>query len=452
MTISIGRAGLDSTIDAPDSYSWNGDQLTLVGDISSAGSSTVGLGLRDQLRGLVSSQDEPVVPLVSTDDPELNGYYTVDSMQVDTTDISLDSGVYAWHATLTAVPDSALPSVESFLGGFFRAGNPASLGATQVLPWAALPSAFSDIALTYDYTSSAAGSYSTALTRTTGLEGGSAGPTVSVLYFAPASAPQSFVMPWAIDPAHWYDGAAKVLVSDDAGSTYRNLTSRQLPAGFGTHWRLSNGIIEIAPGTSGNDSLLVRWYNGSSWSSWKSVLVIQTWNNAAISTLFNEYVGQPLTFTVTELAPHQVQARVTYSNAGLRLTLDLLLRRGAPFVECKITDYGKGSSVSANAQWISPGLAIAEAATTVTAGACLRATSNDADGNRAVIIAAQTAGAPQSPLTADVGFVASGSPSTFVFAFGAEIAGSSAVTGNKALDLEKQYYGPVGQRVSFVGR
>ena len=245
---------------------------------------------------------------------------------------------------------------------------------------------------------------------------------------------------WAADPSIWYKGGCNVEWL--YGGNYRALTSRQVPAaGTPTNLRAGNGLIRMTVNQSAvagpptEAGLTFQLWGGSSWSAAKTFTIMP---------------GGSVTYTavtsatVTFLAPWMLRLRLTMIeavgvNPGYPVTLDFILRRGAPFFEVvfgEATGNKHGLKPSTN----DPG-------TNITGG--VRGTSNDGDGNRWVMAAGAsyvTTTTTNGSLSDNVGIV------QFPMMIGYEIAGSGAVSGNAAADLVKQYYAPYGESVAVIGR
>lgn len=438
--ITIGRMGLDGLkIAEPSVRSSTGDTLSISGKIKNLASHDVAAA-RDQLRGLIASTDEPIIPFTSLDDPTLNGYYTADSVQFSATP-DAKFGWFDYSLGLTRVPSGALPSIESGLDGFYRT-NVVTYSSSAVEVWWAFPTSAVDIDIVY--ASSPSSSQATPLVQ----RGASDGSTLQILSLGRVQSDGYFTIPWTITADHYYDGACYAKWAYD-GSNYRNLTCRQVPSATGNAWKIGNGIVEVTPGTSSTDSLLLRVFNGSSWSAWKPLQIQEEYhNNLAVQFFTSD--NQPTSFTLTEVTQYHVKARVGFASTvfyNARVMVDLLIRRGAPFVEMKISDSAIGAGNASNSV-DTAGLLFNEAATNVATD-IYRATSNDGDGNRCMVAAAVASipdGTPHVSLYANPGVVA------YPCMAGFEIAGSGAVNGNKAVDIAKQYFAPPSERITFVGR
>ena len=149
-------------------------------------------------------------------------------------------------------------------------------------------------------------------------------------------------------------------------------------------------------------------------------------------TLFNQFVLRNDT--------EQVSIRLSYGFAGSDApTLDVSLRRGARNVQCF---WSRPESSAAYGVF----RASVEAATAITGG--IRATSNDAGGNRYVL---STPSAKTNDLTKGGMYLSSGATS-FNFMIGMEVGGSSATNDETAQNQVYQYMAARSHTLRYVGR
>lgn len=425
--ITMGRVGTDGiTTREGMQIDMTGDGLNISGKATALGSLNDWAAFRDQIRGLQST-DEPAIPFTSANDPTLNGYYTVSQAQATAVPGGQLAKWMDWNVQLVRVADFAMPGLESMLVGGFRSfATTKSFDASTVTPWWALPTGFTDSPMGPG-----------TLTRSVQFNGSNDSVLVGVSPFGTGMTNNTFA-PWAIDPALWYKGSCNVEWL--YGANYRALTSRQVPVGgTPTNLRAGNGLIRMVVNQTAASGPLAglsfQLWSGSSWSTAKSFTVMPggsvTYTNVTSAT-------------VTFLTPWMLRLRLTMVEAvgvgpGYPITLDFVLRRGAPFFELVIgeqTGTKHGLKPSTN----DPG-------TNITGG--VRGTSNDTDGNRWVM----AAGAAYSTTTTTNGSLSdSAGVVQFPMMVGYEIAGSGAASGNAAADLVKQYYGPYGETVAVTGR
>jgi hypothetical protein len=233
---------------------------------------------------------------------------------------------------------------------------------------------------------------------------------------------------WGCTPANYYKGAAKVYVS---GQVRAGLDVPQDP----TDWQLQNGLIRIQPNGTGDELLIDLWDGVSAWESqkaWKFQL-----GGADLSAF---------TFmSVLKNDPENVIIRLQTGGTLARHTIDLQLRRGSPQVYCNWFYTGSASTLKVVGVSTEAGTAITPTGATGTVG--LRATSNDAGGNRYTLFSAN--GGTNDTTNGGLSLASTQRLNT---AIGFEINGSSASAGNTADDLALQYFGMLGERVRAVWR
>lgn len=393
MTLTIGRVGLDpATLTAPRTggLGWGARELQVAGHIDEA-TVAAARAVRDQILGLGRNVDEIVVPVTWDTDSGLDGWWRVVGVSVDSIEASYVSDVFPFSVDLRRVGSAAEVDWQATLiGATLR--NDHALGDSDAQPWHALPVG--------------ADSYDRDGTTVTEVTRSSVDGSVSVYTgVADGTFPR-----WHHTPAQHYDGAVTVRVGGDVKV---GLWTPDSPGDF----QLDNGLVRVTEGTSSPD-LSIDAYDGSSWETkeWRWTIGGSVLSNAW------EHIA------IVSNGPEAATLRLTNTEGGERVTLDLTLRRGSRYVETFLT---VGSSSTLGVERVS-----AEAGTTVTGG--LRATSNDADGNRYVVASMQdhTADTTQGGLS-----VASATRLDAII--GAEVGGSSAQSGDAADDLIAQRLGGI---------
>lgn len=226
---------------------------------------------------------------------------------------------------------------------------------------------------------------------------------------------------WGCEPADYLKGAARFEM-DGHARTGVGLT----PAV--DSWVLTNGLVRVeATGISAgrSDFAVYHWSN----SAWQQ----KVWTiNPGVT------YGAPLSTTVLYNDPEAVAVRVLYHEPLIgRVTVDLLLRRGSRFVEAYTQ-----AQTSTTLQWR---LVTTEPGTAGTG--YVRATANDANGDRCVVGSAHT----HTAITTTVGL--SLATTTTLDAFlGAEVGGTVAISGDQASNLLAQYLGTPGEYTTAVRR
>jgi hypothetical protein len=211
---------------------------------------------------------------------------------------------------------------------------------------------------------------------------------------------------------------ARVLV----GGVERVATNVTMPI---STWVLTNGLVSCSAGNPSN-SLDVAAWDGTAWDSkdWNitfgsSTAALTTWNTAQITR--NDYEACTI--------------RLLDDRGPGRTVVDLTLRRGSRFVE------GYIQNTSSTMLGVVKTSGSVEASTSPASSGYVRATSNDAQGNRFVVGSARSFTA----LTASGGLTKT-STTTLDFFIGAEVGGSAAPTGDQAATLVNQYLTAMAER------
>jgi hypothetical protein len=193
-----------------------------------------------------------------------------------------------------------------------------------------------------------------------------------------------------------------------------------------TGWSLSNGLVKVAPRSSGG-VLDISAYTGGAYrtKAWDILLnAVSITPIDGVDILQNDY--------------DTIVIRLYKGQAPGRVTVDLKLRRGSRFVEMFVQ-----SNTSATLKVVK---AATEAGTNATAGMVI-ASVNDGDSNKYVVGSSKT-------FTADptIGGISKAS-AVFLDAFVGVIAGGTgAVTGDQAANLFSQYLGSSTEVVAATRR
>lgn len=347
MSFTIGRASLP--VD-PSSARWSGDQLTITGWISptTANDTNHAYALRQQLLGLVNNPDEQVFPCTFSVDPNWDGYYYVNSVNIAGDPGLMEiQGRMPYTITLTRLANGfSRPQIEYLTLGALRTNvhgiaTPVGIMAARSRP------------ATYD--NETAPLWTTSFTT----DDGTVGVYAAAVPFAAATG-RTFTK-----PADYYTAMCGIEIK--YGSNWYRIVGRQLPPTPGTNWRLTNGYTRVYPtNVSGTGRFTVERYNGASWVGREFSTTATT--TAQFST---SDTNGPLTIQVLNNAPEFVSLRTFYANS----TFDFTLRSASPFLELAIggtntVQYGIKSSAVV-------------ACTAFTGG--IRATANDANGLRPLI-------------------------------------------------------------------
>jgi len=227
---------------------------------------------------------------------------------------------------------------------------------------------------------------------------------------------------WIIVPELYGVGRCRLI---DVDGQERAGMRFSLPAGS---WQLTNGIMNVTPGTGGATFTIGTWDSGV-WTatSW----IVQTGSPYVAITTFD-------TITVLRNDYETITLRFVKSfTTNGRLFVDVTVRRGSRVVElyCQ-NEYGTNMKV----------LRSVAAVGTQTAG-YVTANANDADGNRYAVMSART-------FTADttIGGVEKLATPTLDVGIGVVLNGNTAVSGDTAADLYTQYLGMPTEVVQGVKR
>lgn len=376
MTIlAIGRAfdGVDVDV---SSARWSGAQLSLTGDlflgaITAANRKGTAAAVRDRLMALIDSRDEPAVAVTWSEDASVDGFYRPTGATVDYSAASLNDGYASWSVDLERVGAGSLPQVE-IVSQYGCITNDASI--TNATLTAATPNegAICGIPLAaYEYYGGSTGRQTVAKPTRSSDTG-----DVLVIY-AGATLPTSFVHTYAVDPADAYDGACSV-VGTYAGVASQLCLGRSMSPSTGSDLTISNGLIR-AKFSSG--ALQVQVYDTGVWETvgpgtWPITIAAQvggsytwTWSTATRASILRN-------------SPEQVTVRLIGSGTTSgtqesgRVWLDVTVQRGARHIAFNVLQDAGGR--------VTVGPSSSIGCTTITGG--LRQTSNDAKGNRYVLV------------------------------------------------------------------
>lgn len=337
-----------------------------------------------------------LVPLRWGVKPERDGYYTVTASSSDLVEFAGYSGYIDWSLSLTRHGGDNTVDLESRLAGAVRQNDFGASGER----WHAPPIGH------YAYYT---GSTSPSVMTRTGADG-----AMTVYRQIPANTSPR----WGCAVGDYLRGRVRVLV----GFPQREVTglTAAVPADA---WEVSNGLVRVRRLFTGG-SIEVGSYTGG----WKTKIwqvdigagAVTAWDAATI--LRND--------------PECCTLRITSSRSPGRVTADVTLRRGARFAELYVQRGDSGT--------ISVYLASAEAMTDQTSYAVK--TTDDADGNRAIIGSARNF-APHAN-----GGVTVTSTTRLDCYVGVVAGGGSAVSGDEAADLQAQYIACLPEVTAAVRR
>lgn len=318
------------------SYDWQGDTLSLSGFIRPT-SLTLQPTLdvittRAQMLGYDDNPDQREIAVTWSRDAAVDGFYRVKSVDVGTevrTRLALGLTL-PWKATLEKVAGYAAPLIEAKLSGAVRSnshGYSTSSGTLFV---------FSPGSNAYELqpqpatSGSLFGGFSAEGTPFMGTDAAYAGTTATS---------------WRVSPANYNKTGCRLMtgssgVASTASATintaladWRIVTGRQV-LNVPTSWALMNGQIRVIGSTTANVvEFFVQSYN-SGWS------VARAYRITFSGTTALPY--DPLDLTVLKVSQAETIIRLTAGDTGssppsaVRTTIDMLIRRGCPWVELSI--------------------------------------------------------------------------------------------------------------------
>lgn len=400
--LAIGRVfdGLDV---APSKATWDGDTLTLEGPLhiptATSNRFDVLKACRDRFNALVDNRDERHVPVTFTEDPSWDGFYQPLSASMNFEEHHPSSAYARWSCTLRRSGAGSLPQLEITSSHTVRT-NPHSITNASIAglwpPVIGMPGTAIDL---YATNASFVGH-------------GSRTSSTGVVKWAEASAIRPTTIAWvySIPPADTYVGACEI--RHTYGSAANQLVLGRYAPPLWSGMTISNGLVRVNVHPSSTDRLLVEVFDGSTWDALSSSSV--GWQLGSIYTSTITWDWANARVQIIRNSPEFVAIRVFAPDAGGkavfgRVWLDLSIRRGARHVAGVIqSDWTP--SPSGNYFTLQPSSSIA--ATVITGG--LRATSTDAQGNRAIWAIAGTPGASASTVTGRIEQTDSGNLMTFM--------------------------------------
>ena len=347
MTTTIGRC---SFTNAPSFQSWDGDALSLGINILPA-SLELAKVMRQQMLGLMNNPDESAIPVTSTDDPDLDGFYTVTAVNVEPVQAYLTNKLMRCSVGLVRVANGYQnPTVETTVVSRLATNDQGIASTTDYGAMVAYKtSEVSNVDLT-GVLSVATYAGSMNAVDGDGVDVYSANPTTNVAGY------------WSqfATPSTYYDPPA-CKIEYLVGSTWYEAVGRQVPNGVG--WRISNGFLRI----------------GTTAALPEANVTIEVADSSA-------YVGREITNVNGDLGG---------------LTGPFIIRNSPEMVTIRVGTNSthtftvwKGGSIAQITQWTSVAdtlnlrLVSAVAGTAITGG--VRMTSNDANGNRLALMCRST--------------------------------------------------------------
>lgn len=366
------------------------------------------------IRNELMNQHSDLVAITWDTDDWFNGYYYLTDVRVETTPVSyMRRGLFPFEISLYRVGGYATTELQSLV----TSGDRLNDFGTTPQPWHAVPVG----TLAYD-----AGPGNDVVESTRETEDG----TMAVYYDIDATWDPS----WSVDPADYYNGAVEIYTQDVLR------TGRELPGNDPTDWYMTNGLIEVRSQTfqgTSNGRFEIRPWDGSAWDSWIDFKIVYDATHNVPEWHYMTIVKNKPEACVIKL----VRDAATVPPSAHRHTLDFLLRRGSPFVECiysfsststKTHRVGRDSTDAANRP----------------SGASYIHDATAFEGHRWIL------GAPfEFTENTTEGYITMDDARTFMpFFVGFNINAAANDTGNGVADMTKQYTAPLAETVRAVRR
>ena len=398
-TVTLGRLALREALTKTTEGTSNSRRVyTVSGQESAPVGMTVAqiAAVQDDILNL----PDRLVSVTFTDKQDRNGYYTVTDSSADLMNWNDELISCDWKISLVREGSDTEADIESRLSGALTRNTNFAVTGTR---WQSPPIGH------YAYWSGT--TQPSVLTRT-----GSDGSHVVYLGVPVLTNPR-----YGCPVSSYFTG--RVMFKDSSG--FERTGTNFTVAGSG--WELSNGLVKVQLLAGVPAVLNVSAYTGGAFQG-------KGWDLLTGGTS----LGVPTTTTVLRNDPETVVLRLLWTQATPgRVTADLTLRRGSRLVELYIqAEYSTTIRIARQ---------VTEAGTSATG--YVRATANDAAGNRYAVGSALT-------FTADTtnGAISKASATTLDAFISVIAAGSGAVTGDQGDDLMKQYLGAPSETVRAVRR
>jgi len=413
-TLRIGRCVIDKCI---GSLTMAGDRVSITGTFD-GDSLAHGKIIRQQLLGLVDNDDEPVVPLVSDLDPDLDGFYRVVSASCaprrgraySATSIG---GRHDYDVQLERVSGGyANPSIEI---PYVTASRPTSPSAVTHLPRLGLPAAALQV-----------GGVTALVAGDRDNDDGSS----TELFTIPATGVATMVLP---TPASALTGGCRIEVGGYP------VIGRQLPTPDASTITMSNGFFRMRFVGSAGAATSVAWdvYDGATWDAVSSATLDVDTNPTSSTTWRDVVLVEPIILVNSAAL---VAVRFAIETKGGTSTLTFSLRRGAPFIAVDASNPQGGEPLGLK-------LTMANLSTAITGGR--HQTANGATGHRWVFASAHAFTVSSFDITwVDGGGVQLARP----FALGVEFTGTSAAGINTAAACIAEWWALMSTAVNVVSR
>ena len=398
--LTIGRLTLTEDWQITEKAGTGGRTVSLAGQEASVALADSQAATRERAEGILAYQGS-VVPCVFTHQAHRNGWYRVNSPQVDEQTWN-EHTLTRWRVDLERVGADSEVEVESRLIG----GNRTHASAATAELWHA-PAV-------------GANGYYVGTSTPGYVDRVGEGGTVRVFRALPAATNPR----WAVPAASALGGAVSVTVN---GILRMGLTCADTPAS----WVLSNGLVKVEPRTSAG-TLRVTSYLASAWGTAK-VFDIKRGTTS---------LGAATHVTVLRNDPCESVIRLVWDHAPGRTTVDLSLKRGSRFVALHAQQYE-----ATNALRVDDNAGGGTVTDQLTAAGYIASTTSDGDGNRWVL------GTPVASAAAGTfGFAASVAARSLPAYVGVVRGGASPAAGDTAAQVNAQYLGTPAEAERVIQR
>lgn len=368
--------------------------------------------IRDEL----IAQHGDLIAVTWSTDPWFNGFYYLTDVRVETVPVSyMRRGLFPFEISMYRVGGYATTELQSLITSGDRLND------------------FGTTAQPYHAPAIGALAYNAGAGNPSEISRDTADGNITVyLDIDPAEDPS-----WSVDPANYYDGAVEIYTD---GDTLR--CGRELPGNDPTDWYMSNGLVQIRPQTyqgASNGRFEIRPWDGAAWDSWIDFKITYDATNDVPQWHYMTIVKNTPEACIVKL----VRDAATVPASAHRHSLDFLLRRGSPFVEC-IYSYSATTGTFTHRV----GRDQVESITRPSTASSYVYATNLTDNHRWTIGAPYlfTASTTNGYITMDA------SNRIMPFYVGFIINNSTNGSGGGPVDLTQQYTGPVAETVRAVRR
>jgi hypothetical protein len=418
MTVTIGRAVLD---DAVSNVQQQGDLLSF--DVTITNATTGGLvssgqAVRQQLLGMMNNEDEDVFPVLSTDDPSWDGYYRVQSINVEPFPVFLSSGAMRASFALQRVGGGyANPAIENYVVSRVATNAHGITSPTYAL---AISHPRGPASIQLDRTGLPDATF---LRQPIGIWGEINN------YYDTGSNFEGYSIAYS-DPSEYYTNDCRIQYSGGGVTVGRQFP----PIAINETWSMSNGFIWALPSGADNEIDVGVWDPVAMSVETFAVRAGTISAGSFTASTTHSIVGASVAPIVLRNSPETISLRVT--NGVGEPTFTFTMWRGSMILQVTVD-----TPTAAN---VALGIAPTAAGTNITGG--VRTTSNNGSGNRFVILnrAAVTTSTTHTAAAATTATTRS------VFGIAVQRGGSSATNPWQDSDLLQQLCAPPQwqQRVS----